>query len=117
MTGHRTYNGEWLIVDGRSFDQATFRDCILVYHGGNLRLTNSTLEDCDLVGPWPLPEVVKRYPGFSGCAVHEPEVCLTMDRPAPWWRLPKLPRPTFWLWAYLSLCAALSWVVIKAMTL
>ena len=52
MTGHRTYNGEWLIVDGRSFDQATFRDCILVYHGGNLRLTNSTLEDCDLVGPW-----------------------------------------------------------------
>lgn len=113
MTDNRTYNGEWLIVDGRSFDRVTFRDCILVYHGGNLRLTNSTIIGCDLIGPWPLPASALKSWRLDAPAEPEPEVALARKR----WRLSKLARPTFWFWAYLSLCAALSWVVIKAMTL
>lgn len=111
MIGHRTYNGEWLVMDGKAFDRVTFRDCILVYHGGDLRITNATLENCDLVGPWPLPHGAKRPARYVGDVVAEPEVVLKMQRPAP------RPKPTPWLCFYWGCWIFLGALVVRSLTL
>lgn len=79
----RTYNGEWIVVDGKSFDHVTFSDCILVYRGGPASFTNVNFDGCDLIGPWGLPAHLQKRAPYAGDRVLEPEVVLKMQRPAP----------------------------------